>query len=235
MTVYFLDEFNGSGPLSGHVPDVNLASGAAWQPRSTSGSSGTAWQTSGGSNAVLAAGALTCSGNSGYFSATMLNPGRMQVNPYGNYPQLLDVYTNEPCKVSWSWTPARDSSAPFTVNGSSFALRVGSAFFRFQNTPGATKNLIFGGAPGYPAGVSVPVGYQAGVTYQGSMEVRDNEQTMFFMGQTIVYPNTGDSIDTFAFGDIYLNLDYGNAIGFIKVESLAPNLFWTQKVGCTES
>lgn len=221
MTVFFLDEFNGSGPLDGHVPDINLASGAAWV--TGSGNSGTAWD--GDSNAVLSGGSLVAIGT-GYIAPLILNPGQMQVAPFDSYPLPPEVFTGSPYKFSWSWTPSQDSTAPLVAYG--LLLRVGTASFLLNNTPGATKDLLFGDH-------SVPVGYAAGVVYTGSLEVRANEQILSFLGQTLVFPDTGELVSDLRFGDIYLNLDGGHSLGFLKVESLAPSSFWVSKVGCTES
>lgn len=223
-TVYFLDEFDGSGPLDCHVPEVNVAKDAAWAPRSTNNSSGRSWRNSGGA-LQLVNGLLTNVNATNADSAAILSPGRSPVAPYSYNPYPPEVYTGKPFKVSFSLIPKYDSSVSILANKQFYP---GTTGFAINNSPGATKLLEF-------YNFLVPVSYTAGVVYDGSIEVNNNEDTLQFMGQTLVAKNTGNTFSNINFADFYVVLGPGDAMGFMKVESLSPNLFWTQKVGCTES
>ena len=201
MTILLHDNFNGTEPLNGHVPDVNaLGAGGTW---------------SDGGNGVLSGGLLSpTSGVPGAYAVGLLfaSPGQgfvgggvklsFQWTPYGNPGDFLSatypIGINFECATVWMTVTSGVASVAFSSGGESEV-------------------------------VSAP--FVSGTTYLCEVTVDSGQQVFNFMGHSVTLNAAIDlsalTVQPIYLNQYTLSSGApGSGLDFIKVEEWAGS-FWT--------
>ena len=203
MAILFHDDFNGTEPLDGHVPDVNmLGAGGVWA--------------SGGDIGAIAGGVLAPASRASvrYVAASM-------------FPDAGQGVLGGPVKISFQWTPYGNAS---DFSNYSYPIGINFQCARVWMTANAGSASMYLGAGDQGESVGAP--FVSGATYLCEITIEADRQTFSFLGTTL---ELTASIDTAAMDvqPIYLNQDTlssgspGSGLDFIKIESIAAPVFWT--------
>lgn len=200
MTILLRDDFNGSGGLSGHSPDVNaLGAGGTWS----------------GGGGVLSGGALhPVAGVSSYASGSLFEDGGQG-------------HIGTPAKFTFRWTPGgapgdyADWAYPLGINFQCARVwmtasggSVGMVFASGDQS--TTVGVTFSGGTAYDATLTVEAGRQV-LTFLGHVLELNAAIDVAELNVQPIYLN------------LYTTSDGGGgaALDFIQIESLEAPSFWT--------
>ena len=202
MAILFHDDFNGSGNLNGHAPDVNvLGAGGVW--------------TGGGVIAQLSGGYLHATpGVGNYVSGSIFEDAGQGV-------------IGQAAKITFRWTPG-GTQADYADYTYPLGINFQSAMLWMTANAGSVSMVFASGGESASAGAV----FSAGTAYDGTITIEDGHQTLSFLGHVLELTAAID-VSTIAVQPIYLNIgttadgSASGALDFLKIESLAAPLFWT--------
>lgn len=208
MAVIFLDNFNGTGALGGHVPDLALGSMASWV------------KNTGHADALTLSGGFAVSPTS-FYDGPLYDIGTQT-------PDLTGITEFD---ITWSITAPAAFISPypqlnFTLCDASYGSSSGFGFNYIAEYDAAAGGLVQG-VTGTPPIAQVAAGAIAvnGV-YPGTFSVRLGVQTLTWLGHTYVWANSNSTPTPLNHLQMFLTsglkLDYLQ----ISIPGAAPPL-WT--------